>query len=128
MTLKISISPTLNCRATGGEQPERTGIFCWKGSQPQPSLPKGSRRKLGGAACQQYPATHTLLPLSSREEEFCPECPMKTIEHMNKNVGVCYPLSSTASWNGLLVKMISGMYSKAFSDVLEKNIKNNCFG
>lgn len=103
---KISIPPTLNW-ATGGEQPERTGMFCWKGSQPQPSFLKGG----AGASWEEQHGSSTQLhtALSSRGGGFCPECPMKPTEHMNKNAGVYYALSSTASWNRLLVKRKSGM-------------------
>lgn len=98
--------------------------------QPATAQPSqgGGRRKLRGVACQQYPATHSLLPHSSRGEGFCPEPPMKPTEHMNKDAGVYYALSSTASWNGLLVKMASGMYSKAFSDILEKKLRISALG
>lgn len=58
---KISILPTLSCRATGGEHPERTGMFCWKGSQPQPSLPKGG----AGASLEQQLASSTQLHTAS---------------------------------------------------------------
>lgn len=116
MTLKSQV-PQLS---TVGSQEENTqrGQGCFAGRAAGCG---GSRRELGRAARQQYPATHSLLPLSSRGEGFCAECPMKPTEHMNKNVGVYYALSSTASWNGLLVKMKSGVYSKAFSDVSGKN-------
>lgn len=95
-------------------------MFCWKGSQAQPSLPKEGAGGTGRSSKPAVPSAHGFLPHSSRAEGFGPESPMKATEHMNKNIGDYYALSSTASRNGLLVKMVPGVYSKAFSDISEK--------
>lgn len=120
MTLKSQFPQVSAVGPQEGSTQRGQGCFAGRAARHSPAFPRREQEEAGRSSRPAVPSAHGFLPHSSRAEGFGPESPMKATEHMNKNIGDYYALSSTASRNGLLVKMVPGVYSKAFSDISEK--------